>query len=105
MMLNISDDISHLSLDTCQGDSGGPLMYFDPTTRRWILVGITSFGIQCATEDYAGVYTRVSSYNDWFRYINSSEVSTGLGTNKASYRFELFFIIVFYQWLLIMILQ
>ena len=27
----------------CQGDSGGPLYYLDPSSNKYILVGITSF--------------------------------------------------------------
>jgi hypothetical protein len=50
-------------LDTCQGDSGGPLMMF--SDKQWYLVGITSYGIDCALADYMGVYTRVSSYEKY----------------------------------------
>ena len=34
--------------DTCQGDSGGPLTFFDNTTHRNILLGVTSYGTECA---------------------------------------------------------
>ena len=56
-------------LDTCQGDSGGPLMHFELNKRQWVLAGITSYGIDCAAPDYAGVYTRVSVYYSWLRSI------------------------------------
>jgi len=45
--------------DTCQGDSGGPLMMFFNT--RWYLIGITSYGVECALPTHAGV-TQVSAY-------------------------------------------
>ncbi|XP_067616886.1 venom protease-like [Eurosta solidaginis] len=48
--------------DTCQGDSGGPLILKEG--RIPYVVGITSFGLGCATET-PGVYTRVSKYLDW----------------------------------------
>lgn len=48
--------------DTCQGDSGGPLMMF--SNDRWYLLGITSYGMGCALPGYAGVYTRVSAYEE-----------------------------------------
>ena len=37
------------------------------TSKQWILVGITSFGLACALPDFPGVYTRVATYHDWIR--------------------------------------
>ncbi|CAH1635913.1 unnamed protein product [Spodoptera littoralis] len=45
--------------DACQGDSGGPLYFSD------ILVGVVSWGHECANATYPGVSTAVSSYTDW----------------------------------------
>ncbi|XP_063706189.1 hypodermin-A-like [Culicoides brevitarsis] len=44
-----------LGKDSCQGDSGGPLTY------NGKLIGIVSFGAECASPIYPGVYTRVSA--------------------------------------------
>ncbi|KAK4010303.1 hypothetical protein OUZ56_019448 [Daphnia magna] len=52
--------------DTCQGDSGGPI-YVDG-----VQVGITSFGKGCADPDFAGVYTRVSTYVGWITKTQSN---------------------------------
>ncbi|XP_046456625.1 cell wall protein DAN4-like [Daphnia pulex] len=45
--------------DTCQGDSGGPLFV------NGVQVGITSWGNGCADPNYAGIYTRVTTYLGW----------------------------------------
>merc|ERR1711936_100110 len=52
--------------DTCQGDSGGG-MVANNLSGRWTLVGVTSFGVDCARPDFPGVYTRVDQYLDWIR--------------------------------------
>lgn len=49
--------------DACQMDSGGPVLWQNPTTKRFVLVGIISMGIGCG--DTAGVNTRVGAYIDW----------------------------------------
>jgi len=50
--------------DTCQGDSGGPL-FVSNRAGGVVQIGVTSFGIGCASPAYPGVYARVSQYNDW----------------------------------------
>jgi secreted trypsin-like serine protease len=44
-------------------------MHFDGTLRRWVLVGIVSYGAGCGHKDYAGVYTRVSMYSSWIESL------------------------------------
>ncbi|XP_057376097.1 clotting factor G beta subunit-like [Daphnia carinata] len=51
--------------DACRGDSGGPLIVQATPNSRWIQVGIVSFGIGCAREEYPGVFTRVSAFRFW----------------------------------------
>uniref|UniRef100_A0A2A4JTP3 Peptidase S1 domain-containing protein n=1 Tax=Heliothis virescens TaxID=7102 RepID=A0A2A4JTP3_HELVI len=45
--------------DACQGDSGGPLYYGN------ILVGVVSWGHECANDTYPGVSAAVSPYTNW----------------------------------------
>ncbi|XP_076239476.1 venom serine protease 34 [Calliopsis andreniformis] len=44
-------------------DSGGPVLWQNPVTRRLVLVGMISYGLNCAL--VGSVNTRVSSYMDW----------------------------------------
>jgi len=53
--------------DSCQGDSGGPLMidnYAGQEPSR-LLLGVVSWGIECADASYPGVYTDLTKYRSW----------------------------------------
>lgn len=51
--------------DACQGDSGGPVIYREPSSRRYTIVGIVSYGAGCAEPDTPAVNTNVIAYRDW----------------------------------------
>ena len=52
-------------IDACQGDSGGPIVELNPAGTAARLVGIISWGKGCGRANYYGVYTKISSVNDW----------------------------------------
>jgi len=52
--------------DACIGDAGGPLIKRGVNAENDVVVGITSWGIGCATE-FPGVYARVSRKYDWIK--------------------------------------
>jgi len=53
----------HGGSDACNGDSGGPLACY--LNEEPILIGIVSWGVECARHGTYGVYTRVSRYLRW----------------------------------------
>jgi len=55
--------------DACQGDSGGPLVIRgnDSMGADDVQIGITSWGLFCATNIFPGVYSRVSSAYSWIK--------------------------------------
>jgi len=57
--------------DSCQGDSGGPLYYqgkdpANPGKCKSFYVGTVSWGRDCASASFFGVYAKASTYKDWF---------------------------------------
>ncbi|KAL3771949.1 hypothetical protein ACHAWU_009372 [Discostella pseudostelligera] len=57
--------------DSCQGDSGGPLVTRSINSATGetvdVQVGIVSWGIGCASPNFPGVYSRISTGYDWIR--------------------------------------
>ncbi|XP_067847685.1 complement factor I [Heptranchias perlo] len=52
------------TVDSCKGDSGGPLVCSDERNEAYVW-GVVSWGKQCGTAEFPGVYTEVSHYFEW----------------------------------------
>jgi trypsin len=53
--------------DACQGDSGGPLIIKGQNATADILVGMVSWGFDCADSSFPGVYSRISTAAMWLK--------------------------------------
>ncbi|XP_071520815.1 phenoloxidase-activating factor 2-like [Panulirus ornatus] len=62
--------------DACTGDGGGPLSCLDPNTGRYVLAGITAWGLGCGVKDVPGVYVDVQVFRDWIDGIVGETVQT-----------------------------
>jgi trypsin len=51
--------------DSCQGDSGGPLIVRGNDVSTDVQIGIVSYGIGCAMEQFPGIYARISKAYNW----------------------------------------
>ncbi|XP_037082736.1 plasma kallikrein-like [Pollicipes pollicipes] len=61
----------------CVGDSGGPLQ-----CRRedgaWVQIGVTSWGVGCARQNYPSVYVKISDYVNWIYFHLAKDYLAGL---------------------------
>jgi serine protease len=66
--------------DSCQGDSGGPLFVPGQSDGEDELIGVVSWGDGCALRKKYGVYTKVSSFQDWIS--QTAVIDNNQGKNK-----------------------
>ncbi|MFS8145790.1 trypsin-like serine protease [Rhizobium sp. BR 249] len=59
--------------DACQGDSGGPLVA-QRLDKKWIQLGVVSWGAGCAEAEHYGVYTRVAAFRGWIAAKTDGDV-------------------------------
>jgi secreted trypsin-like serine protease len=84
--------------DSCQGDSGSGLWGITPARAKngslplITIYGVVSYGQGCASAQHPGVYTRLSTYNDWIQAdlaappnTVQNQKSTGQGLKSSTW--------------------
>ncbi|KAJ6637017.1 Transmembrane protease serine 11D [Pseudolycoriella hygida] len=57
-------------VDACQGDSGGSFLCKSKSnSKKYHVVGITSYGAGCGAPNKPGVYTDVQSHYEWIKEV------------------------------------
>lgn len=51
--------------NSCYGDSGGPLVVLAEEPRRYVQIGVVSWGDRCGRLGNPNVFARVASFSDW----------------------------------------
>ncbi|XP_040158699.1 uncharacterized protein LOC120897712 [Anopheles arabiensis] len=73
--------------DSCQGDSGGPLMLPELSSNGqyyyYTLIGLISYGYECARAGFPGVYVKVTAYLPWIE-ANLNFLQHAAPLNKCS---------------------
>ena len=54
------------------------------TSNQWVLIGLTSYGIGCASARTAGVYTRVAYYQSWISTNTGNSYTLATSSNSAN---------------------
>jgi secreted trypsin-like serine protease len=70
--------------NACYGDSGGPLMVLAKQPKRYVQVGVVSWGDRCGRVGVPNVYARVSAFHDWIEETMASDTSVAAEPSEAS---------------------
>ena len=55
--------------DACHSDSGGPITMENTGTKKHVLVGIVSWGVDCGNPNHYGIYVKLYNFLSWVQLI------------------------------------
>lgn len=61
--------------NSCYGDSGGPLVVLAEEPKRFVQIGVVSWGDRCGRAGNPNVFARVASFTDWIEATMESHGS------------------------------
>ncbi len=70
--------------NACYGDSGGPLMVLGKEPKRYVQVGVVSWGDRCGRVGNPNVYARVSAFHDWIENTISADTPVAADPSGSS---------------------
>jgi secreted trypsin-like serine protease len=70
--------------NACYGDSGGPLMVLANNPKRYVQVGVVSWGDRCGRVGVPNVYARVSAFHDWIGATMAADTPVAAEPSEAS---------------------
>jgi secreted trypsin-like serine protease len=63
--------------NSCYGDSGGPLVVKAEDPKRYVQVGVVSWGDRCGRAGNPNVFARVASFSDWIKETINANGGSG----------------------------
>jgi secreted trypsin-like serine protease len=63
--------------NSCYGDSGGPLVVLAEEPKRYVQIGVVSWGDRCGRAGNPNVFARVASFSDWISETMESNAGPG----------------------------
>lgn len=59
--------------NSCYGDSGGPLVVLAEEPRRYVQIGVVSWGDRCGRAGNPNVFARVASFSEWIEQTMAAD--------------------------------
>ncbi|MGH6736443.1 MAG: S1 family peptidase [Methyloceanibacter sp.] len=69
--------------NSCYGDSGGPLVVLAKDPKRYVQIGVVSWGDRCGRAGNPNVFARVASFADWIEDTMAANAASAVEAPSA----------------------